>query len=69
MRPSPSNQHLPTLTRMPARENHHPFRPRVPVPTPLALGEPMRLEAVSWLQWAEQGMLLLALSLTRIAAR
>ncbi|MBA3314545.1 MAG: hypothetical protein H0T47_14825 [Planctomycetaceae bacterium] len=54
---------------MPARENHHPFRPRVPEPAPLALGEPMRLEAVSWLQWAEQGMLLLALSLTRIAAR
>ena len=56
-------------TRMPASENNPPHRPRVPEPAPLVLGEPMRLDPLSWIQWAEKGMLLISLSLTRIAAR
>jgi hypothetical protein len=43
--------------------------PRVPERAPLALGEPMPLEPLPWKTWAENGMLLLTLSITRLAGR
>ena len=44
-------------------------RPRVPEQAPMALGEPMRLEPLPWKTWAENGVLLLTLSITRLAGR
>jgi hypothetical protein len=43
--------------------------PRVPERAPLALGAPMPLEPLPWKTWAENGMLLLTLSITRLAGR
>jgi len=44
-------------------------RSRVPERAPLVLGEPMRLEPLPWKTWAENGMLLLTLTITRLAGR
>jgi hypothetical protein len=63
-----------TLKRPPTAVMHRPTtqpltRPRVPEQAPLALGEPMRLEPLPWKSWAENGLLLLTLSITRLAGR
>lgn len=46
-----------------------PPRTSVPSPAPIALGEPMQLEALPWLRWSENTLALLALSLTRWVGR
>jgi hypothetical protein len=59
----------PTEVRSPMMSADTPLRPRVPKPSPLPLGEPMRLEPLPWRTWAENGVVLLTLSLTRLAGR
>lgn len=46
-----------------------PTGPRVPERAPLTLGAPMPLEPLPWKSWAENGMFLLTLSITRLAGR
>ncbi len=63
-----------TLKRPPTAVMHRPTKQplkhrRVPEQAPLALGEPMRLEPLPWKSWAENGLLLLTLSITRLAGR
>ena len=71
IRPTMKTMKRPQIARKrsPSIKFTTPAPPRVPERAPLALGEPMPLEPLAWKTWAENGMLLLTLSLTRLAGR
>lgn len=69
-RPTMKTMKRPQPARINRPSNNQPMsRPRLPGGAPLALGEPMRLEPLPWKTWAENGLLLLTLSITRLAGR